>query len=101
MAIQDDPQGGVIYKMDTIEYINKFWLVPAWLESPYLAYKMPDRIICLENLPHQKSNLPETDFVLNNPIPKDVLDGKIIPELKDKYVVIIRPDIKISKQKFS
>ena len=83
----------VIYLADTIEHEGKLWIVPTWLESPALPYKMPERIICLDNLPHQKG--PPHDFVLNYPIPKDVLYGQVPTKLKDKYIVIMRPDIKV------
>jgi len=91
-----DVAEGIIYKMDTIEYQGKMWLVPEWLDSPLRGWRMPARIICLDVLPHQKTsgtNAP-ADFVLNHGIPKSVCDGQIQTQAEDLFVVIERPDIK-------
>jgi hypothetical protein len=89
----------VMFKADTIEYENKFWIVPTWLEAPSEGWKTPERIVCLNSLPHQKSSFGDADFLVNNPIPKDILYGQIPTQLKDKYVVIMHPDIKVLIQK--
>lgn len=91
-----NPGDNKIYYADTIEYEGKLWLVPTWLESPSLSYKLPERIVCIETLAHMKAGMPGVDYVLNNPIPRDVLYGQILPELKEKYVVKMRPDIRVS-----
>jgi hypothetical protein len=83
-----------IFEMDTIEHEGKKWLVPEWLEAPTLGWKKPARIICLDKLAYQKA--PEgfgARFVLNNPIPKAVLNGEIPIQLISLYLVIERPEI--------
>lgn len=87
---------GIIYKADTIEYEGKMWLVPTWLETPSVGWKTPERIVCLDELPYQKASFGDADFILTNPIPKDVLFGQITDQSIFKSVVIIRPDIRIA-----
>lgn len=93
--ISDDPAYVLI---DTIEYKNKFWLVPNWIESPREGWKRPEQIICLEPLPHKRV-LPEdgipADFVLLYKLPIAALDDQsLIPGAFDG-VVINSPDIQI------
>jgi hypothetical protein len=96
MMTVSDTGKAEIFAADTIKYQNKFWIVPTWLEEPNEGWKMPERIVCLENLPHQKGNFPGYHFVLTHPIPKEILYDHIPIELAHKYVVIMRPDIKVS-----
>jgi hypothetical protein len=84
-----------IFRADTIEYQGTFWLVPYWIEFPGEGWRVPERIISLDGLPHQKTP-PErsgADFYLNVGIPKCLWDGQIPPGSGDKYVVIEHPDI--------
>ena len=46
--------------VDTIEYEGKFWLVPEWNDTQDGEWTKPTRIICLEGLPFEKSNLGGT-----------------------------------------
>jgi hypothetical protein len=88
--------GNTFFHMDTIEHQGRFWLVPEWIEAPVEGWRMPKRIICLENLQRQKLN-PKAgygDFSLSAPIPKAVLDGHDPQPLKGGYVVVERPDIR-------
>mgnify|MGYP001579347307 FL=1 len=94
MIFFSDVDDGMIYKMDTIEYQGKMWLVPEWLDNALEGWRKPARIICLDALPHQKSSGGPADFVLNAGIPKSVCDGQIQTQPEDLYIVIERPDIK-------
>ena len=88
--------GGEIYKADTIEHEGKMWLVPQWLEAPSEGWKIPERIVLLDSLPHQKTlGSSFGDFVLNSPIPKAVFDGPIQQLQGSGFVVVERPDIRI------
>ena len=89
-----DVDDGTIYKMDTIEYEGKMWLVPEWLDNAAAGWRKPARIICLDLLPHQKSPGGQADFVLNAGIPKSVCDGQIPTQPEDLFVVKEAPDIK-------
>jgi hypothetical protein len=85
-----------IYQMDTIEHEGKMWLGPSWLEASSEGWKMPERIICQNDLPHQKApSTIQADFILNNPIPKFVLFDEIWEQSKYASLVIMRPDIRI------
>lgn len=99
VAVSGDPSmEGTIFKMDTIRYKGKKWLVSSWLVSPDEGWSTPKRIICLDRLNYQKAGSQfETagvDYVLSAPIPKAVLDGEIPPELKHEYLVEDRPPVK-------
>ena len=94
MAISDD-NDGIIYKVDTIEYQGKMWIVPEWFDNPTLGWRIPVRIILLDVLPHKKTPGGEADFVLNHGIPKSVFyEGHNPPQPEDWFVVIERPDIR-------
>jgi hypothetical protein len=86
---------GTIYKVDVIEHLGDFWLVPEWFEFPELKVRKPVRIISLMNIQHQ--DMPNSDFprfVLNVPVSKDVFDGRRSPQAH-KYIVIEAPDISL------
>ena len=98
VAISGDPEyRGQVLRMDTIEYEGKMWLVAMWLDSPTGEFSMPERIICLDTLPHQTSGMKNVDFLLFDPIPKAVLDGHIPEESELEYVVIERPNLKFPR----
>jgi hypothetical protein len=94
MMFFSDCDEGTIYKVDTIEYQGKRWLVPEWLDNAREGWRSPARIICIDLLKHQNSPGGPADFVLNDGIPKAVFDGQIPPQSEGFYVVIERPDIK-------
>lgn len=84
------------YQMDTIEHEGKMWLVPCWLEASSEGWKTPERIICLDDLPHQKGSSDIlADFILNDPLPIFVLSGQIPKDSNYSSIVIMRPGIRI------
>jgi hypothetical protein len=89
---------GSIYKCDAIEYEGKIWLVPQWRARPRAGWQTPERIICLDNLPHQKmppgSNFG--DFVLNGSIPTAVLEGRAQAPEASGYEIVESPNIQVS-----
>ncbi len=96
LIISGDPESrGKLFKMDTIEYEGKMWLVPEWIDMRTEGYSMPVRIVCLDTLRHQPSQTKSLDFLLNDPIPKAVLDGQIPPQSEADYLVLERPDIRV------
>jgi hypothetical protein len=91
-----DEGPGTIFKVDVIEYLGAFWLVPEWLESPELKERRPTRIISLMTLPHQDiPNGQYPRFLVNVPVSKAVFEGRIPPERAKGYIVIDRPDIRL------
>jgi hypothetical protein len=81
--------------MDVIEYRNEFWLVPEWLDNQVQKSTKPLRIVSLRTIPHQRLPGQIPEFVVNDPVPKYVFDGRIPPEQAGKYVVVEDPDIRI------
>src|SRR4030042_3567666 len=89
-----DADLGKILKCDTIEFENKLWLVPEWLENATTGKMQPLRIIRLDCLPHQKiQNSTPADFVLNTPIPKCVFGGEIPPQTTLNFQIVESPEI--------
>src|SRR4051794_29175213 len=89
---------GTISQMDAIEHDGKFWLVPIWLENPAIKKIKPLRLILLDSLQHQRFDPPTQfgDFAVNDPIPKDVLKGRVQQQQGfglNMYVVIEEPDL--------
>lgn len=79
---------------DTIEWKGKKWLVPKWLVAPTEGWKKPERIICLDNLKHQKIGAGfGADYLLNDPLPRSVVEGRGPSPAEGSYDVIEAPDI--------
>ncbi len=95
MMAFSDGADGIIYKVDTIEYEGKIWLVPEWLDNAVGGWRIPARIILLDVLPHQKTPDGPVNFVLTYGIPKSVFfHGQIPPQSKYSFVVRECPDIR-------
>ena len=95
--------GNAIFAADVIRYKGKRWIVPQWLENPSEGWKTPERIVCLDNLQHQK--LPRGDargdFAVNVPIPRSVLFGPDLPAANSGYVVVRRPKVSPDTTRYS
>ena len=89
-----DDRKNVVYRVDTIEYAGKTWLVPGWFNKPEEGCRIPERIICLDALPHEKTSWSQADFVLNKGISRSIFDGQVSPEQHDQYIVVEKPDIR-------
>ena len=87
-----DGDDGALYRVDTIEHEGKMWLVPSWLDNPVAGHRIPERLILLDVLPHQKTPDGPADFVLSPGIPKSVFDGEVLPQPGDGFVVIEVPE---------
>lgn len=94
----DDGTGGQIHVVDVIEYDNKLWLVPEWLDYTDAKVTMPARIVCLDLLRHERPPSDDQDIVVSDPIPKSVFDGHVPPGIENQYLVIERPDIRLPLQ---
>lgn len=88
------PMDEGLISFDTIEYEGMLWLVPQWIDTPRKGWSRPVRIVCLTILPYGRAPPGWPDqYTLQNPIPKDVLNGQVPPQLAAQYVVIESPDI--------
>ena len=66
---------GQIQTCDGIEWQGKLWLVPHWLDDKSQEVSTPARIIRFDSLPHQSAlGTPFADYVLTDPIPKELFD---------------------------
>jgi hypothetical protein len=83
--------------MDVIEHLEKFWLVPEWLDNQVQKVTKPLRIISLETMVHHRMAGGNPDFLVENPVPSYVFDGRIPPQEASKYVVVEGPDIRIPR----
>jgi hypothetical protein len=90
---------GSMLQVDAIEFENKLWLVPHWLEAPAQGIRMPRRIIRFDNLPHQDlrgKNASFGDFVLSYGIPKALLDETISsPTIAIPFEIRELPEIRL------
>ena len=87
--------GSAIMQCDTIEYAGGLWLVPSWINNPATGKRAPIRIVRMDKLQHQKQTFAGADYLLNNPIPTDVLDGVATLVAKVQCEVIENPPILI------
>lgn len=88
---------GTIYTCDTIEHEGKLWLVPQWLDVPAKGVSKPRRIVRMDSLAHQPMTNPAygMDYILNDYMPKAVLDGTAPPEQASQYEIVELPEIEI------
>ncbi len=94
-AMVGNAEGNEIWQCDTIEHEGQLWLVPEWLQCLEEGWMTPARIIRLTGLKFQTT--PDGkfgDYVLNEPIPKSVLQGASAQS--GKYEDVERPDIRVS-----
>jgi len=88
---------GHVYKCDTIEYRGNLWLVPSWIENNETGESKPERIINIKNVRYQTMDTDgDYHLVLNEPIPKDIFDGKDKAKTNIKFEVVDHPDISYS-----
>jgi hypothetical protein len=90
----DEGKGGTVNTMTVIEYDEKNWLVPEWLDYKDAKVTMPARIVCLDLIPHERSPSTDHQFVVSGPVPRSVCEGRCPPQLRKQYLVIEGPDIK-------
>ena len=64
-----------VLNVDGLRHENKLWLVPRWLDYPLEKMSKPERMIRFDTLPFQEMQGNSLhDFLLQQPIPKAVLD---------------------------
>lgn len=88
--------GSAIRRVDTIRFKGGLWLVPEWLDMPDEKLTRPARIIRIDLLRLEKVNrsVPgiDADYVLSDPIPKEIFDGTQLPG-EPQFVVVKNPQI--------
>ena len=66
---------GHSYLIDTIFFEGQWWLVGDWLQSRETGEKFPGNMVCLSNLRFEEVKHERYRFLLNNALPKSLLDG--------------------------
>ena len=82
-----------LLRCDVIEHADGFWLVPEWLDNPSTGETRPARIICLDLLRHDRQPGVDPEFVVNEPIPISVLDGRAPAGSMLGFLVVDLPEI--------
>ncbi len=86
--------------IDVIQYQNKFWLVPEWLDSPDGQWSRPRRIISVKKLQRYDLKAIGTeaaDFALDETLAEDVLTGACSSGKASKYQIIDLPALRFRK----
>ncbi|MCF3628191.1 hypothetical protein RJ527_08950 [Thalassospiraceae bacterium LMO-SO8] len=92
----DDGKGGAVHTVDVIEHGDYFWLVPEWLDLQGKGVSKPARIVSLKTIPHERGE-GDPEFVVSDPVPKSVFDGRAPEELAKRYIVIESPEIVVPR----
>lgn len=91
--------GTRIFGVEGLEFEGRLWIVTEWRESPDEGYRMPERMICIDDLPHQSfppDNELGIDFAVNTAIPPTILDGTDAEPQASGYVVMRSPPIRVA-----
>jgi hypothetical protein len=86
--------------IDVIEYRNKLWLVPEWLDSSDGRWCTPQRMIYFGNLRQchlRVAGIEAADFVLDQTLTADVLNGTRSTRNAAQYQVIDLPALRVRK----
>jgi hypothetical protein len=84
--------------IDVIEYRNKLWLVPEWLDSPDGLWCAPRRIIYAGQLRHLRAIGAEgANFALDRTLTDDVLNGISSNLARSNFQIIDLPLLRIRK----
>ncbi len=92
---------GSVETCTAIEHQGAVWLVPKWLPHSDEGYAKPERMIRLDQSQYQRFDPPVAvgpfagaDFAVNALLPRALLFGEISPQLRTRYAVLDRPDLK-------
>jgi hypothetical protein len=81
---------------DTIQHDGKLWLAPEWVEGASKAYSKPARLIGMSGLKYRSMPMKsEVDFVMENPVPEEVLHGQVQGQQAAPFLVLESPDVRI------
>jgi hypothetical protein len=80
-----------------IEYEGRVWLAPHWIETPEPGVRAPKHIIPIDLFQGQKVDPPQPglQYVVNAGLPRQLLDEEIPTELKNKFQIVDRPNVKV------
>ena len=85
-----------LYRVDTVEWNGRLWLVPNWIEAHATRERQPIRIIAMDRLPHWRMDGEEgVDFQLGVLIPRCVFDGQLPPGSDQYFEIVESPPFRI------
>lgn len=95
-------EDGVLAACGAVEYEGAVWIVPEWLPFPSEGYTKPERMIRLDQFQFLKFEPPAkgpglfegADYALSTSLPKTLFAGALTPQLKSRFVVLDRPDVR-------
>lgn len=95
-ALVGNTSDGKVLRVDVISFENKLWLVPHWLEVPQEGCSLPARIVRFDTLRYQPVNgFGGADYLLNDPVPKSLLERESPKEPLEAYEYVELPEIRI------
>jgi hypothetical protein len=78
--------------VDTVDYEERKWLVPKWLDRADIGMSRPRLAICLDGfLSYTIGGHPQADYLLLEPLSRDVYEGSAQLELGGRQAVIQLP----------
>jgi hypothetical protein len=86
--------------IDVIQYRNRFWLVPEWLDLPDGLWCRPRRMIYAGKLRHYNFKAMEAeaaDFALDETLSEDVLNSRSCIRKASKHHIIDFPALRVRK----
>jgi hypothetical protein len=89
--------------IDVIEFRDKFWLVPEWLDLPDGLWCRPRRMIYAGKLRHYNfgaMGAEAADFALDETLSKDVLNGRSSIRKASERQIIDLPALRVRKPQF-
>ncbi len=92
-----DGERAQLLSADVVSYKGSNWFVAKWCERPAEGLRSPERIVCLDAIPHQRVDYGTTRFLIDAPIPRAVLYGDAQAARESGYLVEDRPDIQVQK----
>jgi len=91
ISIQDD---NGIYDQDVVEREGAWWFVEAWLDSPSEGYRIPTKVISIGRPRRQRltGRSDGVEWVLNDPVPKEIAEYRAPLGGEELFVVLEQPD---------
>lgn len=81
--------------LSVIEHEGALWIVTGWLEHKTRPVRRPIRLIRMTGLAFEELDAAKhgADYMVNQPIPRAVLDGRTPREKAGDFVVLDTPDL--------
>lgn len=96
-AIHFDDESGELPIADVVFWLERYWLVPWWIESPLEGLTRPARLVPLDAFaPQSTPEYPAYDFLLHKPVPRSFFQAHVPSSLMRQYAAIDRPPIEIA-----